>query len=77
MNGTTIGQFQDVTSFHRNLPSRPAGPNLLVANTRDDNVVHIRHSTGTVVCIPPNESWIVGGSSPLTGVRILDAPTCF
>ncbi|ESP98912.1 Hypothetical protein B591_12168 [Streptomyces sp. GBA 94-10 4N24] len=74
-NGTRIGQFQDVTSGFQNLPSRPSGPNLVVQNTRNDDVAYIRWSGGTVTCIPPKQSFTVSGGT-LTGIRIDSRSTC-
>ncbi|MCX4967367.1 hypothetical protein OHA98_21890 [Streptomyces sp. NBC_00654] len=74
-NGVKIGQFQDVTSTWQNLPSRPSGPGLVVQNTRNDDVAHIRWSGGATTCIPPNSSFGVTGGT-LTGIRISSAATC-
>ncbi|MFE0812920.1 hypothetical protein ACFW4M_01270 [Streptomyces sp. NPDC058794] len=74
-NGVKIGQFQDVTSTWQNLPSRPSGPGLVVQNTRNDDVAHIRWSYGATTCIPPKSSFTVTGGT-LTGVRISSAATC-
>nr|WP_256968067.1 hypothetical protein [Streptomyces sp. CS227] len=74
-NGTRIGQFQDVTSGYQNLPSRPSGPNLVVQNTRSDDVAYIRRASGVVTCLPPKTSiGIVSGT--LTGIRIDSRSTC-
>ncbi|MFB8414784.1 hypothetical protein ACFC63_04600 [Streptomyces albidoflavus] len=74
-NGTRIGQFQDVTSGFQNLPSRPSGPNLVVQNTRNDDVAYIRWSGGGTACIPPKQSFNVSGGT-LTGIRIDSRSTC-
>lgn len=74
-NGVKIGQFKDVTSTWQNLPSRPSGPNLIIQNTRRDDVAYIRWSTGTTTCIPPQRSFTVS-SGTLTGIRISSSATC-
>ncbi len=74
-NGVKIGQFKDVTSTWQNLPSRPSGPNLVVQNTRNDDVAYIRWSGGSTACIPPKRSFTVS-SGTLTGIRISSAATC-
>ncbi|MFF9346291.1 hypothetical protein [Streptomyces sp. NPDC014734] len=74
-NGVKIGQFQDVTSTWQNLPSKPSGPGLVVQNTRNDDVAHIRWSDGATTCIPPKSSFGVTGGT-LTGIRISSAATC-
>ncbi|MYQ71235.1 hypothetical protein GTY78_09300 [Streptomyces sp. SID4934] len=74
-NGTRIGQFQDVTSGFQDLPSRPSGPNLVVQNTRNDDVAYIRRANGITTCLPPKTSiGIVSGT--LTGIRIDSRSTC-
>lgn len=74
-NGTKIGQFQDVTSGFQNLPSRPSGPNLVVRNTRNDDVAYIRRANGITTCLPPKTGiGIVSGT--LTGIRIDSRSTC-
>lgn len=76
-NGTKIGQFQDVTSGYQDLPSRPTGPNLVVQNTRNDDVAYIRRASGVVTCIPPKTSVNYGNNSgTLTGIRIDSRATC-
>ncbi|GAA2626422.1 hypothetical protein [Streptomyces vastus] len=72
-NGSIIGRFRDVTSGWQNLPSRPRGP-LQVVNTRNDDVVYIRYSSGSTACITPNTTWST--SSTLTGIRISSSSTC-
>ncbi|MET9644768.1 hypothetical protein [Streptomyces syringium] len=74
-NGAKIGQFKDVTSTWQNLPSRPSGPGLVVQNTRNDDVAHIRWAGGTTTCISPRSSFNVSGGT-LTGIRISIAATC-
>ncbi|MFE0495201.1 hypothetical protein ACFW2M_10915 [Streptomyces albidoflavus] len=77
-NGTRIGQFQDVTSGFQDLPSRPSrpsGPNLVVQNTRNDDVAYIRRANGITTCLPPRTSiGVVSGT--LTGIRIDSRSTC-
>lgn len=74
-NGTRIGQFQDVTSGFQDLPSRPSGPNLVVQNTRNDDVAYIRRANGITTCLPPKTSiGVVSGT--LTGIRIDSRSTC-
>ncbi|MFE7671502.1 hypothetical protein ACFU5N_04720 [Streptomyces albidoflavus] len=74
-NGTKIGQFQDVTSAYQNLASRPSGPNLVVQNTRNDDVAYVRRTTGIVYCILPKKSLTIA-SGTLTGIRIDSRATC-
>lgn len=74
-NGTRIGQFQDVTSGFQDLPSRPSGPNLVVQNTRNEDVAYIRRANGITTCLPPRTSiGVVSGT--LTGIRIDSRSTC-
>ncbi|MER5555183.1 hypothetical protein ABT001_26535 [Streptomyces sp. NPDC002793] len=75
-SGKKIGQFKDVTSSYQNLPSRPSGPNLVVANTRKDDVVHIRRSSGGVTCLAPNRAITFNSGVTLTGIRISSASSC-
>lgn len=72
-NGNIIGRYKEVTSGWQNMPSRPTGP-LQVVNTRNDDVVYLRYSTGSVVCIVPNSTWST--SNTLTGIRISSSSTC-
>ncbi len=76
-DGVRIGQFRDVTSTYQNLPSRPSGPNLRLVNTRNDDTVWIRYSTGSTICLLPKADVVWENSgSVLTGIRISSSPTC-
>lgn len=72
-DGLKIGQFQDVTTDWQPLPSQPSGT-ITITNTRLDDTAHIRFSTGSTICLPPEYTIDVAG--PLTGIRISTAATC-
>ncbi|CAM5274523.1 hypothetical protein STENM327S_06571 [Streptomyces tendae] len=71
---TKTGQFKDVTSGYQNLQgSRGA---TKVVNTRNDDAVLLRRSSGGPLCILPNYTIDLRSWGTVTGIRILNTSTC-
>ncbi|GAA0444942.1 hypothetical protein GCM10009544_04650 [Streptomyces stramineus] len=73
-NDRIIGKFKDVTSDWQPLPSKPSAP-LAVVNTRHDDVVRVRFTSGSVSCIPPKTTNHINGGQ-LNAVRISSSTRC-
>ncbi|GAB6902097.1 hypothetical protein [Kineosporia succinea] len=75
-NGTKVGQFKDVTSGWQLFSRRDV---TQAKNTRNDDVVYFKHSSGYTSCLENNTeaSTYHDGYGPVVGLQINDSSTCY